>query len=84
MIPFFRRSFIKQVLLSPEYFDPYSIFIPEFGKFAEMNSVGDIIYIPFNLQSDYITDSDIEVMEQAIQKTDETETSTDITETSTD
>ena len=71
-------------LLSPEYFDPYSIFIPEFGKFAEMNSVGDIIYIPFNLQSDYVADADTEVMEQAIKKTAETETSTDLTDTSTD
>lgn len=77
-------SYDMSRLLSPEYFDPYSIFIPEFGKFAEMNSVGDIIYIPFNLQSDYVADADTEVMEQAIKKTAETETSTDLTDTSTD
>ncbi len=49
-----------------------------------MNSLGDIIYLPFNLQSDYIANVDIEVMEQAIQKTDEAETTTDLTETSPD
>lgn len=77
-------SYDMKRLLLLEYFDPYSIFIPELGKFAEMNSVGDIIYLPFNLQSDYLADADIEVMEPAIQKTDETEAPTDLTETSTD
>lgn len=77
-------SYDMRRLLSPEYFDPYSIFIPEFGKFAEMNSAGDIIYLPFNLQSDYVADPDIEVIETAIQKTDEAESTTDLTETSTD
>ncbi|MCG3254515.1 MAG: hypothetical protein KAU62_00445, partial [Candidatus Heimdallarchaeota archaeon] len=77
-------SYDMRRLLSPEYFDPYSIFIPEFGKLAEVNSVGDIIYIPFNLQSDYVADADIEVMEQAVQKTDETESTADLTETSTE
>lgn len=77
-------SYDMSRLLSPEYFDPYSIFIPEFGKLAEVNSVGDIIYLPFNLQSDYVADADTEVMEQAIKKTAETETSTDLTDTSTD
>ena len=77
-------SYDMRRLLSPEYFDPYSIFIPEFGKFAEMNSFGDLIYLPFNLQSDYIADAEIEVMEQAIQKAEDTEVTTELTETSTD
>ncbi len=74
-------SYDMRRLLSTEYFDPYSIFIPEFGKFAEVNSFGDIVYLPFNLQHDYVADIDIEPIDVAIQKADESETVTDVTDT---
>jgi len=74
-------SYDMRRLLSTDYFDSYSIFIPEFRNFAEINSLGDIVYLPFNLQTDYVADVDIEPIDTAIQKIDESEVITDITDT---
>ncbi|MCE7742740.1 MAG: hypothetical protein GOP50_09825 [Candidatus Heimdallarchaeota archaeon] len=67
-------SYDMRRLVSPQYFDPYSIFIPEFRKFAHMNNFGDVDYLPFNLQSDYIADTDFEIVEQPLIVADEKET----------
>ncbi len=77
-------SYDMRRLLSTEYYDPYSIFLPEFSKFAEMNSYGDVVYLPFNLQTDYVADVDIEPLDATIQKADETESITDVSDTLTD
>ncbi len=59
-------SYDMSRLLSPSYFDPYSVFIPDLRKFGQTNNLGDIKYLPFNLQSDYIADTDFEVVEQTL------------------
>jgi len=51
-------------LLNPQYFDPYSIFIPEISKLAKKLGFGDIVYLPFNLQKDFLADSDHKIIEQ--------------------
>ena len=47
-------SFDMSRLLSPQYFDPYSIFIPDINKLASAKGFEEITYLPFNLQTDYL------------------------------
>ena len=66
-----QASFDMDRLLAPQYFDPYSIFIPEIGKLAKKLEFGEIVYLPFNLQKDYLADSDqmIEQIDTVIEQT---------------
>ena len=50
-------------LQSPKHYDPYSIFVPEISKLALERNLGELVYIPFNLQSDYLTDADFQLAE---------------------
>ncbi|MCK5304089.1 MAG: hypothetical protein KAJ72_02495, partial [Candidatus Heimdallarchaeota archaeon] len=50
-------------LQSPKHYDPYSIFVPEISKLAVKRNLGELVYIPFNLQSDYLTDADFQIAE---------------------
>ncbi|MBY9000458.1 MAG: hypothetical protein KGD64_06055 [Candidatus Heimdallarchaeota archaeon] len=56
-------SFNMGRLQSPKHYDPYSIFIPEISKIAEERNIGELVYIPFNLQSDYLADTDFQLAE---------------------
>jgi len=49
-----------------------------------VNSFGDVVYLPFNLQTDYVADVDLEPLDATIQKTDETESIPDVSDTLTD
>ncbi|MHA1407419.1 MAG: hypothetical protein ACTSSG_08575 [Candidatus Heimdallarchaeaceae archaeon] len=64
-----QANFNVKRLLSPQYFDPYSIFIPEVGKLAKEKGFREIVYLPFNLQSDYLIVS--EMMTKQIGKIEE-------------
>jgi len=68
-------SYDMRRLVSPQYFDPYSIFIPEFRNYALLNNFGDVDYLPFNLESDYIADTDFDVLDQKIPTTEEADLS---------
>ena len=68
-------SYDMRRLVSPQYFDPYSIFIPEFRNYALLNNFGDVDYLPFNLESDYIADTDFDVLDQKIPTPEEAELS---------
>ena len=70
-------SYDMSRLVTPQYFDPYSIFIPEFSKYARLNGMGNVEYIPFNLQSDYLADTDFEVLEPSVTNIEETDFSTE-------
>ena len=61
-------------LLNPQYFDPYSIFIPEISKLAKKLGFEDIVYLPFNLQKDFLADSDQKIIEQIDTAIEQTET----------
>jgi hypothetical protein len=69
-----QASFDMNRLLEPQYFDPYSIFIPEIGKLAEKLEFGEIVYLPFNLQKDYLVDSEqiLEQIDSVIEQTEKT------------
>ncbi|MHA1816204.1 MAG: hypothetical protein ACTSX1_09380, partial [Candidatus Heimdallarchaeaceae archaeon] len=45
------------------HYDPYSIFVPDISKLAVERNLGELVYIPFNLQSDYLTDTDFQLAE---------------------
>jgi hypothetical protein len=77
-------SFNMKRLLTPQYFDPYSIFIPEIGKLAEAKNFGKIIYLPFNLQSDYLADIETQMIEQFDKLIEKKETSVEQSDTHSD
>lgn len=41
-------------LVSQEYYDVFSVFIPDISNYAETKGYLDLIYVPFNLQKDYL------------------------------
>jgi len=77
-------SYNMSRLVSPQYFDPYAVFIPEFRKYAQINGLGDVDYLPFNLQVDYIADTDFDIMEPSLTPEDDTEVVLDQHETTAD
>ncbi len=68
-------SFNMGRLQSPKHYDPYSIFVPEISKLALERNLGELVYIPFNLQSDYLTDADLQLAETFEAATEKTDTS---------
>ncbi|MHA1116535.1 MAG: hypothetical protein ACTSPJ_10220, partial [Candidatus Heimdallarchaeaceae archaeon] len=50
-------------LLVTKYYDPYTYFVPDLNKIAK-NIEKDIIYIPFNLQSDSIMHAEHSMIEE--------------------
>ena len=70
-------------LLAPQYFDPYSIFIPEIGELAKRREFGEIVYLPFNLQKDYLVDSE-QMIEQIDAVIEQSETTIDQSDTLSD
>ncbi len=41
-------------LVAQEYYDIFSVFIPDISNYAETKGYHDVIYLPFNLQKDYL------------------------------
>jgi hypothetical protein len=79
-----QSSFDMDRLLVPQYFDPYSLFIPELGKLAQKLGFEEIVYLPFNLQKDYLADSDPKMMEQIDTAIEQTESTLEQTDTLSD
>ncbi|MCG3226930.1 MAG: hypothetical protein H7645_08420 [Candidatus Heimdallarchaeota archaeon] len=71
-------------LLNPQYFDPYSIFIPEISKLAKKLGFEDIVYLPFNLQKDFLADSNQKIIEQIDTAIEQTESKIEQQDTSSD
>ncbi|MHA1304151.1 MAG: hypothetical protein ACTSPI_10665, partial [Candidatus Heimdallarchaeaceae archaeon] len=57
-------SYDMRRLLSLQYYDPYSIFIPEVAKLAKSKEIEDIIYLPFNLQRDFLVRVEHSMLEE--------------------
>ena len=57
-------SFDMKRLLTSHYYDPYSLIVPEIGQLAEMNQIGEIVYLPFNLQNDFLVDIESKMLDQ--------------------
>ncbi|NPD88818.1 MAG: hypothetical protein HGN29_08830 [Asgard group archaeon] len=79
-----QSSFDMNRLLIPQYFDPYSVFIPELGMLAKKFEFKEIVYLPFNLQKDYLADSDQKMMKQIDTAIEQTETSVEQPDTLSD
>jgi len=46
------KRFTREISFS--FSDPYSFLIPDLGKIALKNNMGELSYIPYNLATDYI------------------------------
>ena len=57
-------SFDMKRLLTSQYYDPYSLIVPEIGQLAEQNQIGEIVYLPFNLQNDFLVDIEAKMLDQ--------------------
>ena len=77
-------SFDMKRLLTPQYYDPYSIIVPEIGHLAEQNLIGKIVYLPFNLLNDYLVDVEAKMLDQIDKVTEITETISEQTDTISD
>ncbi|MBD3196418.1 MAG: hypothetical protein GF317_15270 [Candidatus Lokiarchaeota archaeon] len=49
-----KPEYSLQRIKSPIAFDPYSYIIPDFSKISTQEEFGNLIYLPFNLESDYL------------------------------
>ena len=79
-----QSSFDMDRLLIPQYFDTYSIFIPELSKLAKKLEFEEIVYLPFNLQKDYLADSDQQIIKQLDTVIEQTESTLDNPDTLSD
>ncbi|UJG43828.1 MAG: hypothetical protein K9W46_01260 [Candidatus Heimdallarchaeum endolithica] len=58
-----KPSYNMSRLLAPKYYDPYTYFVPDLNKIAKYIEK-DIIYLPFNLESDSIIHAEHSMIEE--------------------